>query len=171
MSGPVVRREFPYRGRAPLLVLLLFWGCVLASLAWAWTGRGPFQGNDGRVTVGESSARIVRWTAFALCGGLAVLASRWAWIDRFQGRRVALADHGLLLPRARWGWFSEEVFVAYADISDCQAMVIRHVGAKPGVSRLRLRSVVGRFAINRDHLPEGAFEELCRALASAAKGK
>jgi len=166
MSNSAILREFPYRGRRPGLVLLILSAWVLASLAWATTARGPFHGRDGRVTLGESGAEVFRWTVCALGCLFAVFASRWAWIDRFQGRRLALTDNGLFLPRARWGWFSEEVFVAYADVIDCRAVVIKHFGARDGVSCLRLRSAVGRFSISRDHLPNGTFDEVCRVLAS-----
>src|SRR5262249_11862669 len=135
MDDGVVDREYAYRGRAPLLVLIVVWSAALASLWWAATDHGPFRGGDGRVTVAGTPASVVRWSLFGLCGLFAVYASRWAWIDRVQGRRIALSPQGIFVPRAQWAWFSVEEFIAYRDITDCRVTVVKHLGTKDGVSR------------------------------------
>ena len=84
MDDDAVEREYPYRGRAPLLVLLVSWGVALGSLAWAVIDHGPFRGRDGLVTVGETPASAFRWSVFVLCVALAVFVTRWTWIDRVR---------------------------------------------------------------------------------------
>lgn len=164
MEIGAVEREYPYRNRSPLVVLFCAWSLAAASLLWAELDQGPFKGRDGRVTVEPATASVVRWVIFGLCGVFALVASRWIWIDRYQRRRLALTSHGILVPRSRWGWFSEEVFIRYDDITNCRLTVVKHLGAKDGVTRLDFRGSDGRFAIIRDQLPEAAFDEVCALL-------
>ena len=113
MDDGVVDREYPYRARAPLLVLFIICGCAFASLYWAVTDHGPFRGGDGRVTVGETLALAFRWSDFGLCCTLAILASRQLWIDLMHCRRIALTSIGIFVSRDQWCWFPVEVFLEY----------------------------------------------------------
>jgi hypothetical protein len=169
-------REYPYRDKAPpYLILFVVWGLTLTILFWAVLDRGPFRGRDGRVTFGEASASAIRWSVFGLACVLATVASRWVWIDRVQGRRIALTRQGILVPRARWCWFSVEVLVDYKDITDCKTTALKPLfaGNAPGNRWLQFRAAARRFVIRGTLLPDGAFDEICGVLTervAAARG-
>jgi hypothetical protein len=150
LDSDPVDREYPYRGRTPGLVLALSWAAALAALCWAAIDSGPFRGRDGRETVAEGPATIARWAVVGLCTLFAAFVTRWVWIDRVRPRRLALTAQGLIVPRARWGWFPAEEFVPYDGVTDCAAMVVSHLGAKRSATRLRLRGPRRRVWINRD---------------------
>jgi hypothetical protein len=166
MDDEVVDREYPYRGRAPLVVLLAVWGLALASFVWALTDAGPIRGRDGRVTFGETSASAVRWSVFGLCVLFATFASRWVWIDLVHTRRIAFSPQGIYFPRARWCWFSVEELVKYEAIASFRVAVVKRIGSKDSVvTRFHFRYDGRKFSINRDNLPDGAFDEVCVLLA------
>jgi hypothetical protein len=147
----------------------------VAILSWAVLDRGPFKGRDGRVTFGEASASATRWSVFGLSCVLATVASRWVWIDRVLGRRIALTPQGILVPRARWCWFSVDVFVDYKDITDCTVTALKPLfaGNAPGNRWLHFRAATRRFSIKNGLLPDGAFDEVCKVLTervAAARG-
>lgn len=176
MDSGAVDCEYPYRGRTPGLVLALTWGATLAALCWAAIDHGPFRGQDGRETVAEGPAAVARWAVVGLCALFAVFVTRWVWIDRVRPRCLALTAQGLIVPRAKWGWFPAEEFVPYNDVTECATMVVGHIGAKPAATRLRLRGPRRRVWINRDQLPDGAFDEVCalvtaRVAAARASGR
>jgi hypothetical protein len=166
MGDGLVEREYPYRGRAPVVVLVIAWGFALATLVWALIDVGPIRGRDGRVTVDEPTATAVRWTVVGLCVLFATFASRWVWIDLVRPRRIAFSPQGVYFPCVRWGWFSVEALMKYEGITDFRATVVKRIGFKEGVAtRFHFRHVGRRFSISRDNLPEGAFEEVCAILA------
>src|SRR4029077_17650791 len=69
----------------------------------------------------------------------AVYASRWVWIERVHGCRIALTSEGIFVPRSRWTWFCVEEFIAYRDITNCRVTVVKHLGAKDGISQSHFR--------------------------------
>jgi hypothetical protein len=165
MGDGVVDREYPYRSKAPVVVLLGVWGLALAGLVWALTDVGPIRGRDGRVTLDTTSASAVRWSVFGLGIVFAAFASRWVWIDLEHPRRIAFSPHGVYFPRERWRWFSVEELMNYEGIADLRVTMIRRLGFKVGVAtRLHFRYAGRIFSISRDYLPDGAFEEVCRLL-------
>src|SRR5262249_10576547 len=137
---------------------------------WAVIDVGPIRGRDGRVTVAPTSASIARWSVFGVCCLFGVLVSRWVWVDRAHRRRIALSPEGILVPRTRWYWFSVEEFIPYADIRDCRIMVVKHLGAPAGVSRLQFRGPNGKVSVARDNLPDGAFDQICTLLRERVHG-
>jgi hypothetical protein len=165
MGDGLVDREYPYRGRAPVVVLVGVWGLALAGLVWALTDVGPIRGRDGRVTLGPTSAAAVRWSVFGLGAAFATFASRWVWIDLVHPRRIAFSPHGVYFPRERWCWFSVEELMKYEGISDFRVTVVKRIGFKDGVAtRFHFRHAGRRFSISRDNLPDGAFAEVCSLL-------
>src|SRR5262245_40523792 len=174
MTDTVPDREYPYAAKAPLLMLLIFWGGALALLYWALTDHGPIRGRDGRVTVGEDAAAVVRWTAVGLCGLFAVVVSRAVWIDWTRSPRIALTPDGVYLPRTEWGWFPYDEFVPYRDVTDLRETVVHRLGSKyPVVTVLQLHYSGRRYRICRDAVGDGAFEELrglLRGRVAAARG-
>jgi hypothetical protein len=168
MNAGAVELEFPYRGRRPVLV----WSCiaVLAAgcVAWAVFDRGPIRGGDGRVTVDEETAGIARWTIAGAAVLFTVFVGRWTWIDLKHPRRIAICSTGVLVPRARWGWVPVEEFIAYDDMTDFRATIAHHLGAKGAVTRFHIFAPGRRFAIAKDNLPPGAFDEVCRQISTRA---